>query len=95
MKKTSQKERYLIINPGRPGIRKVKKVARKKRNPGTDFAGSWTFEGEPHLSDPLTSRAKFIKDKLQYSSEQLSPRARRQISELLNQIGDILTKELL
>lgn len=93
MKKIQQKERYLIINPGRPEKRRIKKVSRK--NPGTDFAGSWSFEGEPYLSDPLVSRVKFIKDKLQYSSEQLSPRARRQINELLNQIGDILTKELL
>lgn len=63
MKKTQQKERYLIINPGRPGIRKVKKVSRKvnRKNPGSeDIIESIDVLRERLGVTPISDKARHV-----------------------------------
>lgn len=72
--------KYLIINPGKPGRRELKKTPRRKvtrrRNPEND-----------HIIAVLN----FAKEKLR--NTEISERGRRQIHKCLQDINDVLIRE--
>lgn len=71
--------KYLIINPGRPGRRELKKAPRRKvkRNPG---------------NDELLQQIKFIETKLKHN--EISDSGRRLIRSCLIDIGSVLSRDL-
>ena len=74
--------RYLIINPGRPDRRELKKAPRRKPT---------TKRRKNPQNDDLIAVLEFAKEKLK--NHRISDSGRRQIRRCLIDINDVFAKE--